>query len=98
MLSPPSPKEADLATLRDVSSPQNEWLDEFASRLGIEAPSAAEREAILALAGTAAHASQRTAAPIACWMAAVAGLSVDAALALAREVPAATSRGDTAGT
>jgi hypothetical protein len=79
-----------------VTSPENEWLEDFASRLGIEAPSEAERDTILALAGTAAHASQRTAAPIACWMAAAAGLSVDAALALAREVPPAASGDDVA--
>ena len=70
-----------------VNSSQH-WLDGYARRLGVTTPTDAERDAILALAGTAAHASDRTAAPIACWMAAAAGLGVADALALAREVSA----------
>jgi len=50
------------------------WLAAFAEKLGLDAPTDAEVEAILALAGTAAHASERTAAPIACWLAAKAGI------------------------
>jgi hypothetical protein len=81
-----------MATIRVVTTPANEWIDEFAARLGVAAPGESEREAILALAGTAAHASERTAAPIACWIAAAAGLSVEDALAHAREVvPPATA-------
>ncbi len=60
-----------------------EWIEAFAGELGLAAPSAAEREAILALAGTAAHASERHAAPLACWLAARAGLDPEAARALA---------------
>ncbi len=70
-----------------VNSSQH-WLDDYARRLGVTTPTDAERDAILALAGTAAHASDRTAAPIACWMAAAAGLGVADALTLAREVSA----------
>lgn len=62
------------------------WLNAFATRLGVERPSDAERDAILALAGTAAHASDRSVAPIACWMAAASGRSVHEALDLAREI------------
>ncbi len=50
------------------------WLAAFAEQLGVDAPSEVECEDILALAGTAAHASERTAAPVACWLAARAGL------------------------
>ena len=71
---------------RNVSAPIQHWLEQFAAALGVETPSDAEREAILALAGTAAHASERTSAPIACWMAAAAGLNVFEALEIAREV------------
>jgi hypothetical protein len=61
-------------------------MDAYAERLGIPTPSDDELRAILDLAGEAAHASQRIAAPVACWLAAKAGLSLDEALALAREV------------
>jgi hypothetical protein len=48
----------------------NEWLQTFARRLGAAMPSEEEIEMLLELAGTAAHASERKAAPIACWLAA----------------------------
>lgn len=63
-----------------------EWIDAYAERLGIPAPSDDELRAILDLAGEAAHASQRIAAPVACWMSAKAGRSLEDALALAREI------------
>ncbi len=63
-----------------------EWIDAFAAALGTAAPGDAEVAAILDLAGVAAHASQRTAAPVACWMAAAAGRSPGDAIALALAV------------
>ena len=63
-----------------------EWIDAFAAALGTSALGDAEVDAILALAGVAAHASQRTAAPVACWLAAAAGLSPGDAIVLARAV------------
>jgi hypothetical protein len=63
-----------------------EWLDAFAARLGVAAPDDAQAKALLALAGHAAHASERWAAPLACWVAARAGLDPEAALARAQEV------------
>ena len=63
-----------------------EWISAFAALVGQEVPSDAQREAILALAGVAAHASDRTAAPVACWLAAAAGLTVLEATELARYV------------
>ena len=71
-----------------VGSSAPEWLDAFAQRLGVETPSPDERVAILALAGVAAHASDRTAAPVACWLAAKAGVSADAAREIAAQVGA----------
>ena len=62
------------------------WLDDFAARLGVDAPDDATVELLLDLAGVAAHASQRQAAPLACWMVGRAGLGPEAALALSREV------------
>ena len=51
-----------------------QWLNAFAVELGCQAPSPAEIEAVLALASTAALASERAAAPVACWLAARAGV------------------------
>jgi hypothetical protein len=63
------------------------WLDAYAERLGVAPPSREEFSALLDLAGIAAHASQRVAAPVACWLAARAGVDPARALDLAREVP-----------
>ena len=63
-----------------------DWIADFAASLGRPAPSAAERDAILRLASVAAHASERRAAPIACWLAASAGRPLDEALALAQDL------------
>jgi hypothetical protein len=52
---------------------RDEWISAFASKLGVEPPDAATVDTLLALAGTAAHASERTAAPIACYLVGVAG-------------------------
>jgi hypothetical protein len=48
---------------------RDEWLAEFCEQLGMEPPSKEEVVALLDLAATAAHASERTAAPLACWVA-----------------------------
>ena len=63
-----------------------QWIAAYAETLGAPAPTAEEVEAILALAGVAAHASERQAAPVACWVAATAGVPLQRALATAREV------------
>lgn len=70
-----------------------EWIEAFAAALGLPAPGDAEVEAILALAAVAAHASQRTAAPVACWLAASAGRTAEDAVALARTVAPEAGRG-----
>jgi hypothetical protein len=62
-----------------------EWIEAFAAALGRPAPTEAETKAILELASVAAHSSERRAAPIACWLAASAGVGLDEALALARQ-------------
>jgi Domain of unknown function (DUF6457) len=70
-------------------SSANLWLVAFAEELGIAAPTDEETEAVLALAATAAHDSQRLAAPVACWLAGRAGVSLDDAREMARRVPKA---------
>ena len=61
-----------------------EWIAAYAERLGVEPPTAAEFKAILDLAAEAAHESERIAAPVACWLSAKAGRSLDESLAVAR--------------
>jgi hypothetical protein len=63
-----------------------QWLAAYAERLGVAAPTDEEFEALLALAGVAAHSSERIAAPVACWVSARAGVDPAQALAAAREV------------
>jgi hypothetical protein len=65
------------------------WIAAYAEQLGIEPPTAAELKAILDLAAEAAHASERIAAPVACWLSAKAGRSLEESLSLAREVASA---------
>jgi hypothetical protein len=52
---------------------RDEWIAAFAADLGVDTPDAATVETLLDLAGTAAHASERTAAPIACYLVGLAG-------------------------
>ena len=63
-----------------------EWIAAFAARLGVTPPDAETVATLLDLAGVAAHASARTAAPIACWLAGQAATDPAAALELARQV------------
>jgi hypothetical protein len=63
-----------------------EWIAAFARALGIEPPDDATVATLLDLAGVAAHASERTAAPIACWMIGRAGLSPVEAQRLAESI------------
>lgn len=63
-----------------------EWIEAFAASLGVEPPSQEDFTALLALAGVAAHASKRTAAPVACWLVARAGIDAQAALVIAEQI------------
>lgn len=63
-----------------------EWIDAFSARLGVTPPDEATVEALLDVAGVAAHASARTAAPITCWLIGQAGLGVEEARRLADEL------------
>ena len=49
------------------------WIEAFARELGAPSPDRASIDAILELAATAAHASERIAAPIACWLGGTSG-------------------------
>jgi hypothetical protein len=58
----------------------SEWIAAFASALGVPAPDDATVAQLLELAGVAAHASERTAAPIACFLVGRAGLDPSTAI------------------
>ncbi|HEY5155963.1 MAG TPA: DUF6457 domain-containing protein [Acidimicrobiales bacterium] len=62
------------------------WIAAFAAALGVDPPDAATVDTLLELAGTAAHASARTAAPIACYLVGRAGLDPSSALVQAEAV------------
>lgn len=72
--------------MSDVEPAALEWLARYAAAIGVPAPSPEEVATLLALAGTAAHASHRQAAPVACWLAATAGLSPAEALTRANDL------------
>jgi hypothetical protein len=61
-----------------------QWIAAYAEQLGVDPPTADELRAILDLAAEAAHSSERIAAPVACWLSAKAGRSLEESLALAR--------------
>jgi hypothetical protein len=62
------------------------WIAAYAQRLGIPSPSEDEFQDVLDLAAEAAHSSERVAAPVACWVAAKAGVSLKEALAAAHDI------------
>ena len=57
-----------------------EWVGTFADEIGVAAPTQEEIDEILRLAAIAAHATERIAAPIACWLAGSSGRSLREAL------------------
>jgi hypothetical protein len=48
---------------------REQWVATFCRLIGVPPPSREEMGALLKLAATAAHASERPAAPLACWAA-----------------------------
>lgn len=63
-----------------------QWIKAFAQEIGLAAPDRDEVDALLELAGTAAHASERTAAPVATWLAGASGKSLDEVNEAARRI------------
>ena len=70
----------------------NEWIARFAERLGVGVPEPAVVEELLALAGDAAHGSERLAAPIACYLVGRAGVDATAARGLAAGITEQSER------
>lgn len=65
---------------------RDEWIAAFARELGVEPPTPEQVDRLLALAGTAAHSSERPAAPLACWVAGRANATIEEFLAAAERV------------
>ncbi|HUW04000.1 MAG TPA: DUF6457 domain-containing protein [Acidimicrobiales bacterium] len=72
--------------MTDSTESAEGFIGRFAAAAGIAPPSAADIETLLDTAGVAAHASERKAAPIVCWLVGRAGLSADEALETARRL------------
>ena len=70
-----------------------EWIAAFAASLGVAAPDEEMIDALLALAGTAAHSSERIAAPIACFLAAKAGVDIERAQTIASSLTVPVGQG-----
>jgi hypothetical protein len=62
------------------------WLERYAAALGSPPVSEDDVDALLTLAGIAAHASERTAAPISCFLVARSGVPIAEALATAHQL------------
>jgi hypothetical protein len=63
-----------------------EWIEAFAAELGAEPPDESTFAELLELAATAAHASERVAAPIACYLVGLTGRPVAEAARAAERV------------
>jgi hypothetical protein len=63
-----------------------EFLEAFSAETGVPAPSPEQTTTLLELASIAAHASERLAAPLACWMAGVSGRPAAELLEAARRI------------
>ncbi len=65
----------------------DEWIAAFAAELGTDPPSEETFAELLELAGTAAHSSERIAAPIACYLAGVTGRPLEELRRIADGIP-----------
>jgi hypothetical protein len=71
-----------------------EWLQGFAAEIGADAPTDQELKQVLDLAATAAHDSERIAAPVACWLGGTVGASLEELQAAAKRVAGDSSADD----
>jgi len=63
-----------------------EWVEAFSRRAGLQPPSPDDMDQILRLASVAAHASERKAAPIVCWVAGRSGKPIAEMLRVGEEL------------
>ena len=72
--------------MTDAQPSATDWVASYAGLLGVEPPTPDEIDALLELAAVAAHASERIAAPLACWLVGRTGMGPAQALATARQL------------
>ena len=76
-----------------TETPATEWVRRFADALGVPPPTDDEIDDLLAIAGVAAHASERTAAPLSTWLVGRAGTEPKEARAAAGRLAATPDPG-----
>lgn len=64
----------------------DEWITAFCREAGVQPPTAREVTELLNLAATAAHASERPAAPLTCWVASRSARPIDELLLAAKRL------------
>ncbi len=64
-----------------------EWVAAFCEQVGAPPPDQSHTDEILRLAAVAAHASERTAAPVACWVAGTSGRPLSELIEIAERIP-----------
>jgi hypothetical protein len=75
----------------------DEWINQFASALGVATPAEEDIAVLLELAGIAAHASERVSAPVSCWLVARSGLPPIEAFMLAQRLAVDIAQADDRG-
>ena len=63
-----------------------EWVRRFAAEVGVQPLSEEDLDQILKLAAIAAHGSERTAAPVACWIGGQTGRSPESLREVAKSI------------
>jgi hypothetical protein len=56
-----------------VNDAREKWVLAYAEKIGVDPPTSEQLNEVLDLAAAAAHGSEKTAAPIACWLAGLSG-------------------------
>jgi hypothetical protein len=77
------------STMSEPQRSATDWIAALANELGVDAPDEGTVNTLLELAGVAAHSSERTAAPIACYLLGLANVNAVDGLELANKVAAA---------
>jgi Domain of unknown function (DUF6457) len=72
-----------------------EWVEQFARKLGVAPPNEQQLTRVLELASVAAHSSERRAAPVACWLAGASDRPLEELIEVAKHLgsPAEDRRG-----
>jgi hypothetical protein len=65
---------------------REEWIQAYAEKIGVEPPTTEQINEVLDLAAAAAHGSEKTAAPLACWLAGTSGRPLAEVLRAAEEL------------